>query len=412
VLDRARPHLLPGALALTGLAMLAWLGLYGFGWNDYDDEARSAVDALIRGDLETFAALSPAYGGSLVLRAPFALVPSLWGGGELAVYRSLAVPCLAAAGALALVLACRMRASGQPAIAWVTVVALLTANPIALRALEIGHPEELLVASLCVGAVMAAAARRPTLAALLVGTAAAGKPWAVLAVPVVLALAEGRRMRVLLVTAAAAGAVTAPVVALDHERFAQAAQATTQTSQIFQPWQAWWFLGRPGEVVRGIDGEVKPGYRAAPAWLSRVSRPLIVLVAAALALAWWRRPRERRIDALALLALVFLLRCLLDPWDAVYYAIPAIFALAAWEGLANRQPPVLALGATVLTWITFQELPGRVDPDLQSLAYLAWSIPLAAWVALRVFGPRRLEPLSTRRWTDYGARKAAPIRGG
>jgi len=82
---------------------------------------------------------------------------------------------------------------------------------------------------------MAATARRPMLAALLVGTAAAGKPWAVLAVPIVLALAEGRRMRVLLVTAAVAGAVTAPVVALDHERFAQSAQATTQTSQIFQP---------------------------------------------------------------------------------------------------------------------------------------------------------------------------------
>src|SRR6185437_10601251 len=65
----------PCALAaLAGCAALAWLGLYGFAWNDYDNEARPAFDALVGGHLEQFLRLAPAYGGSLVERAPFALL--------------------------------------------------------------------------------------------------------------------------------------------------------------------------------------------------------------------------------------------------------------------------------------------------------------------------------------------------
>ena len=89
MIERVRLVLLPTAVAALGLAALAWLGLYGFAWNDYDVEARLAVDALVRGDLRAFAALSPAYGGSLLMRAPLALAVSRLGGGDLAVYRTL-----------------------------------------------------------------------------------------------------------------------------------------------------------------------------------------------------------------------------------------------------------------------------------------------------------------------------------
>src|SRR3954454_2272903 len=104
---RLRPPLPAAAGALLGLAVLAWLGLYGFAWNDYDFEASAAFKALAGGHLQQFLALSPSYGGSLVLRAPFAAVPALWGGGELAVYRAQAVPCLLAGAALAVYLAAR-----------------------------------------------------------------------------------------------------------------------------------------------------------------------------------------------------------------------------------------------------------------------------------------------------------------
>ena len=199
MIERLRLVPLPAAVAALGLAALAWLGLYGFAWNDYDDEARLAVDALVRGDLKGFAALSPAYGGSLLMRAPFALAASRLGGGDLAVYRTLAVPCLAAVGVLAVVVAVRMRLAGKAVIAWVTAIGLIAANPIELRALELGHPEELLVGALCAGAALAAVARRPALAAVLAGFAVAGKPWAVLAIPAVVALADGRRVRTLVI---------------------------------------------------------------------------------------------------------------------------------------------------------------------------------------------------------------------
>ena len=92
---------------------MAWLGLYGFAWNDYDTEARPAFDALTHGHVLEFLRLAPAYGGSLVERAPFALLPGLWGGGQLAVYRMVALPCLLAAAALGVWLVAQMRAAGR-----------------------------------------------------------------------------------------------------------------------------------------------------------------------------------------------------------------------------------------------------------------------------------------------------------
>ena len=92
---------------------MAWLGLYGFAWNDYETEAQPAFDALAHGHVLEFLRLAPAYGGSLVERAPFALLPGLWGGGALAVYRMVALPCLLAAAALGVWLCARMRAAGR-----------------------------------------------------------------------------------------------------------------------------------------------------------------------------------------------------------------------------------------------------------------------------------------------------------
>src|ERR1700681_3568229 len=110
----ARENALCAFLAGAGCATMAWLGLYSFAWNDYDTEARGAYDALVGGHLLEFLRLAPAYGGTLVLRAPFALVAGLWGGGELAVYRAVAVPCLLASAALAVWLVAGMRSQGRP----------------------------------------------------------------------------------------------------------------------------------------------------------------------------------------------------------------------------------------------------------------------------------------------------------
>jgi len=94
------------------MAAMAWAGLYGFAWNDYDAEASAAFGALSRGDLLGFFALAPSYGGSFVLRAPFAGVTAALGGGELAVYRAVSVPCLLAGAMLGVVLVRRIADHG------------------------------------------------------------------------------------------------------------------------------------------------------------------------------------------------------------------------------------------------------------------------------------------------------------
>src|SRR5277367_7151815 len=104
-------------LAACGCGVMAWLGLYGFGWNDYETEARPAFEALTHGHVLEFLRLAPAYGGSLIERAPFALLPGLWGGGELAVYRMVALPCLLASAVLGVCLVARMRSEQRSALA-------------------------------------------------------------------------------------------------------------------------------------------------------------------------------------------------------------------------------------------------------------------------------------------------------
>src|SRR4051794_17312612 len=86
----------PWALVAAGCAAIAgWFGLRaGFDWNDYSKEALPAMSLLRQGDVHGFLAACPAYGGSLVLRSPFALLPRLWGGGDLAVYPAIAAPAL------------------------------------------------------------------------------------------------------------------------------------------------------------------------------------------------------------------------------------------------------------------------------------------------------------------------------
>ncbi len=396
-----RENALCASIAAAGCATMAWLGLYGFAWNDYDNEARPAYEALVHGHVLRFLQIAPAYGGSLIERAPFALLPGLWGGGALAVYRAVALPCLLAAAALGVWLTARMRAQGRPTLARAVALGVCVANPVTLLALELGHPEELLGASLCVAAVLLAASsasgrEHSLLAGALLGLAIANKEWALLAAgPVLLATAPGRRLRCLAGACVTSAGVLAPLALAGSGGFLAStrAAASSSTSVIFQPWQVWWFLGRHGALVHGLFGTPKPGYRIGPGWTAAVSHPLILVAGLAIAAALW--PRSRRValperEALLALALVLLARCLLDTWDAAYYPLPFIFALLAWElGGRTRNPPVLALTASVLVWISFHSLAARVSPDAQAAFFLAWSLPGAAWLGLRLFAPGR-----------------------
>lgn len=470
-----RENALCALAATTASAAIAWIGLYGFAWNDYEVEVEPAVDALTRGHVLEFLRLAPSYGGSLIERAPFALLPGLWGGGELAVYRMLALPCLLAAVALAVWLCAQMRGTadrpGRSRLARTIVVGVCVANPLTLQALELGHPEELLGACLCVAAVLLAARGRAVWAGALLGLAIANKEWAVLAVgPALLALPVDARarpvgartrpldmlappvdtrarpvgalvirlgtlarrwrapLRCLLSAAAVSAIVLAPLLAASARFSATASAAAVPAGGIFQPWQLWWFLGWHGPLVHGLFGSPKPGYRTGPAWTSAISHPLIVAAGVALAGAVWlarrRRARHdaggfaprgpigqpgREREALLTLALVMLVRCVLDTWDTAYYMLPFVIALVAWEARGDGpRLPLLALSCTALAWLSFEGLPDHgASPDVQAALFLAWTLPLCAWLARTLYAPGR----SARRRSSRGT-AARPRAGG
>jgi Glycosyltransferase family 87 len=404
-----RENALCAFVAGAGCATMAWLGLYGFAWTDYEIEVRPAFEALAHGHVVAFLQLAPTYGGSLVERSPFAVLPGLWGGGELAVYRMVALPCLLASAVLAVWLVARMRSEGWSTLARAVTLGVCVANPLTLSALEIGHPEELLGACLCVAAVLLASRGRYVWAGALLGLAIANKQWALLAAgPVLLALPPRRMLRCLASAGAAAAVMLGPLVAVGSSGFVAGTRVlATAPAVIFQPWQVWWFLGAPNHVAALAGGgrtvpigaplSTHPEWRLAPPWLPGVTHPLIIAVGLGLAGALWLQRRRRtgagavgEHDALLALALVMLLRCLLDNWDVIYYLLPFVFALLAWEvrGPATR-PPAIALSIAALAWVSFQWSPQHISPDAQAAFFLAWSLPLATLLSITLFGRGR-----------------------
>jgi hypothetical protein len=105
----------------------------------------------------------------------------------------------------------------------------------------------------------------------------------------------------------------------------------------------------------------------------------------------WLRVRSgsgrRPDDVLLLAALLFLLRCVLDPWNNVYYALPFVLTLLAWEVVRRPGIPLVTLGVTGAQWVSFELL--HTAPDVTAAVYLAWVVPLAGVLTQRVFAPAR-----------------------
>lgn len=403
--SRLRDYLPATVGAVTGILIVGWLGLTDWAWTDYDQEARPAFDALFSGHLLQFLRLVPAYGGSLVMRAPFVFVPKLWGGGELALYRSVAAPCLLATGLFGLWLVRRLRAQGAARLTRGVALMLCAANPIAVLALESGHPETLLGAVLCVAAVLTAMANRPVWAGVLIGLAVANQEWALVAVGPVLIALPRYRIRALLAAGGVAAALLAPLVlTAGGEGFvAQVHGAALPNTLTFTPGQVWWFLG---PHLHHIIPSRPWATRLAPGWLAPIAHLLIVAVALPLTLlcAWLRRRASQRPrhEALLLLVLVLLLRCALDPWDNWYYPLPFVLALVAWETLSFDRPPVLALIASVAVWCLGKWLvPSHgFSLDAQSVAFLILTMPALTAIAVTLYAPglrQLLVPSRTRR---------------
>jgi Glycosyltransferase family 87 len=396
---------------LTGLAALAVVALslrVGAGMEpglDYFGDAGPAIDALGRGDWHGFFANQPLMGSlSLFLRVPFVL--PVFDGSIDAVYFAGAVPCLIATVVLGLALARMLAERGQSTAVQGLVAGLAVINPLTFKALHWGHPEDLLAAALCIGAVLAALRDRSLLSGLLLGLAVATKQWAVLAVLPALLAAPRRHVPLVGVAVAAAGAFMLPMAIGDLDGFSGVAgDAAGQTSggASTTPWNVWWPLSHLVALPGG------GGRWMAPDWVTRVSHPLIVFTAVPLTVLLWRRHDRRPDDALLLLALLFLLRCMLDNWDNDYYHLPFLLSLLAWETVRRPGIPRLTLAVTVLLGVSFWPEQTRVfadsadDAPLLFAGYMAWTVPLALCMAALLVRPGLL-----RQYHRAGGSQARP----
>jgi hypothetical protein len=213
---------------------------------------------------------------------------------------------------------------------------------------------------------------------LLLGLAVVNKPWAFAVVPVVFAVMPAPRSRAAVVAGAIVAAGYAPVVLAHLTASGVAGSLTGGVGDIFfSPFLGWW-LGPS-------------------AWTSRYAHELIIVVACLCGGAWrlqrGRRPssvEDRRADGLALLALVLLLRCALDPWNNTYYVLPFIFTVIAWEGDGRWRLAILcsALFFVAARPVEMFKIPFDHTSPLGAALYAVVALPTLAVLALRVFGSR------------------------
>lgn len=378
-------------LAVVALTLRAAIGMEpGL---DYFTDASQAIDLLATGNIDGFLKIQPLMGSfSLIVRAPVVRAVLYEDIGT--VYYAGSAPLLAGAVVLGFALRRSLERAGEgPAVQWL-VAGLAIFNPLTFRALHWGHPEEVLGGALCVGAVLAALRDRELAAAILLGLALATKQWALLAVLPVLLAASSRHVTILLVAGAIAAAFTLPGVIATPEAFQSVSQnAAFQEGSggIATPYNVFWPSGSREPTPEGDRYFV-------PVWVATISHPLIVLIAVPLAFALWRRPERRRDDALLLLALLFLLRCVLDTWNIDYYAVPFVLALLGWEATRRPGVPALTLGAVILLSLSFWgehvRFYGQTLDDAPWLfaTYMLWALPLTAYLAVTLYRPPRPAP--------------------
>ena len=336
------------------------------------------MNALLDGHLGSFFASLPTNGagGSVLLRAPFALLGKGLAGDQLTIFRFGALACLLALGGLGLWLAQDMRRRGIALSSCLGLVALYTCVPVLLEAVYYGHPEEPLGAALAIAAVLMAGADRPALAGSLLGMAVINKPWGVLALGPVLLCAPDRRVRVLLPAGAILGSWLLAAGLIAPARLLLSIHGA-ETSIVAHPQNLWWPLAHTVRL-----------YPLPPAILSAHARQLAVALALITAAMLAVRARRSRAPVglercLALLAFGFALRCLLEPSPHDYYELPFVVALAAWE-IRARGSVSLSLIAAILLALDFRRLE-EATATVPFVLYLAVLLPICALLLFSMF---------------------------
>lgn len=373
--DRRYGRLLAGgALVLAGILALRAPGL-----GDYPTDAGPALRAIAHGDLSAFFSHQPAMGSlSLFVRAPFAAVAVALGDGEVGIYRWGSLPCLLAVAAVAVWLGRIALRHGSGRLAPVLIVALSLLNPLVHDALFYGHPEELLTASLAVGALLGACEGRPVLTGVLAGLAIASKQWALLILAPAVLMLERDRIRALLISAGVATAATLPMVVGSFSGFRHALHYVSHPQPVVTLF-TWLYPFSPQETFRITnifgDDRLTEAHRLLGAE-SLISRPLIVVLGVAIPLiVWWSSGRRLAIKpALISMTIVFILRCALDPGSAGYYHVPILLTLLALDAFAGRRVPVTGLVCWAISYVVVGRFTTYLSVGATNAAYIAVTI--------------------------------------
>lgn len=369
------------ALAVVGLAIVTYYSARGGVGLDYRFDARPAIDALAHARFGDVLDEPPAMGPvSIVLRAPFVALADAFGAADIGRYRIGSLASLVPVVVVALFVTRMPGARQQPFYARLAFVVIFCAAGPVFRALAFGHPEEPLAGALAVAAVVAAAAARPGLALVILVLAAATKPTAILAAaPAFVALPVARRSELVRrIGPALVGAVI--VLAAGALAVKSRALELLNTGREVRFESVWWRFAAddPRVVFDGVAARTVE-HRDLAAWIGRVTHPLIPLLLFPAAFLHARFGRQTTAAAMALLALLMLLRCVLDPVSNPYYHAPFVMALAAWELLERPGlPAITILGAGGL-WLALYKLPGEgVSLNTSNIVYLVVAAVLAA----------------------------------
>jgi hypothetical protein len=393
----------------------------GIQGGDFEWQVSPALDALVRGDVHTFAVSFPLMGPlSLLLRAPFDWL--VFSSDVRVVYLVTTLPCVIVFVAAIVWLLRLVQARRGPVIALV-VAGLAFVNTAVVRAINWGHPEDLLCVGLLLAAALAAPRARWQVTAVLLGLAVATKQWALLGVIPIALSARSRRVPVAGLALALAAVLTLPFMieaparqvavwkaASNPEAFWHTGEATGGVTHITPPNVVWPFAASRHEFRSGIWVTSA----VIPDWVVRVFHLLIAFLVLPLAWIGWRAVRAGPDRWLGVLAAIFLLRCLLDPLNFDYYQVGAIVFLAAWEGMTRRSAPVLTAIAAIGMGITFaahvNSFAALYHHALwMNVTYLVWMLPLTTYlIAVQVLAsqPRPMRT-SVRSWSSASSSSAS-----
>jgi hypothetical protein len=376
----------------VGLVALAsaWIATSLDSQADWRIDAAPAIQALTAGHVGAYLSADAMMGTfATLVQTPFVALSGTTG---LDAYRWASFPCLLAAGLLGLYLAAIARRRGAGRFTQGALAVLCLVNPLTFEALGNGHPEEILTAALVVASVVTACENRPWHTAVLIGLAVASKQWAVIGVLPALMALPSHRLRTAICAAGVASLLILPAVVADPGSFLGVQGEAAATGRVVTPWSVWYPVSASTTEIYSVGGERLVAHlQEAPGAVGSLSHPLIVLLALALPLALALRRGKLPLsasDAMALLALVALVRCALDPVDNLYYHLPLLLALFGWDALAARGLPLRSLAGVTAALLFWQAWHDLSDPTSFNTAYLIGAGALACALLSSLFGPR------------------------